>query len=492
MKKNKLTRWLQLSPFLLFQIFPIGLLLFYSFSYRTSYYQGGWVFDKEQQCRFYTYNNAENRHITWKGPCENGYIEGTGILQMYEGNRVIYRYEGQALEGKLHGFGEIFFFDDSDEYIGQFKNGLPHGKGVDINDDGDRYEGEWKKGQREGQGTYWYEPDEPYLKYIGEWKNDLQNGRGQLIYRNGKVKKGIFEAGNLISEEQPTTGKKQLSQNFPKNILITNDDGMEDYERLYALATALSPLTENVIIVTSKENRSSTTNYMSLARNAELSAEYRLVDSTSNIQLFIVDGYPADCVVLGSGIFQERGLNIDLVISGINGGPNNGFQWSGSGTIGAARMAAIIGIPAIAISGFEEEDNIDVKNNLSIISQWIVKLIQTDLIHKMEPLEYLTIAVPEKIQEIKGIKIVERAITFDNPPFYLSREERKEVLKNGKKYTWKIKGADPSKVYQSPTENDIFYYYQNYIVIVPMTVNENNSARLLEYQKLENSLPSIF
>lgn len=492
MNKKKITRGLHLGPFLLFQIFPIGLLLFYSFSYHTSYHQGGWIFDQEQQCQFYTHRNAENRHFTWTGSCKNGYIEGSGMLQMYEHNRVIYRYEGQVLAGKPHGFGKIFFFDDSDEYIGHFKDGLPHGQGVDINDDGDRYEGELQNGRREGWGTYWYEPDDPYLKYIGEWKNNKQNGKGQLFYRNGKIKEGIFEAGQFISEASISNVKEQNTSSFPKNILITNDDGVEDYERLYALAKALSAFAENVIIVTSKENRSSTTNYLSLARNNELSATYQLVDSISNIQLFTVDGYPADCVLLGGGIFQEKGLEIDLVISGINGGPNNGLQWFGSGTIGAARTAAIAGIPAIAISGFDEDNDSNAKSNLSIISQWVVKLIQTDLIQMMKPLEYLTIAIPDKIQEIKGVKIVERAITFDNPPFYLSRKSNTEGFKNGNTYTWQIQGADPSKVYESPKENDIFYFYQNYIVIIPMTINENNSKRLLEYQKLSSKLPSIF
>ena len=41
-------------------------------------------------------------------------------------------------------------------------------------------------------------------------------------------------------------------------------------------------------------------------------------------------------------------LDPDLVISGINGGPNLGDDWFGSGTIGAARTAAYIGIPSVA------------------------------------------------------------------------------------------------------------------------------------------------
>ena len=63
---------------------------------------------------------------------------------------------------------------------------------------------------------------------------------------------------------------------------------------------------------------------------------------------FSISGYPADCVSIGihSDIIPE----IDLVISGINHGPNLGDDIHFSGTVAGASTAFIFGKPAIAVS----------------------------------------------------------------------------------------------------------------------------------------------
>ncbi len=63
---------------------------------------------------------------------------------------------------------------------------------------------------------------------------------------------------------------------------------------------------------------------------------------------FSVNGFPADCVIIGlSGTFIP---DIDLVVSGINHGPNVGDDLVFSGTVGAARTGYMFGKSAIAIS----------------------------------------------------------------------------------------------------------------------------------------------
>jgi 5'-nucleotidase len=63
----------------------------------------------------------------------------------------------------------------------------------------------------------------------------------------------------------------------------------------------------------------------------------------------MVDGTPTDCVTLG--ICQVlKGRTPDLVVSGINFGPNMGDDVHYSGTVSAAFEAAILGVPAIAVS----------------------------------------------------------------------------------------------------------------------------------------------
>ena len=62
-------------------------------------------------------------------------------------------------------------------YLGDFSNGLRHGKGLLINEHNGRpsYDGNWVKNKKEGHGNEWYENGK---RYIGEFNNDLRDGIG--------------------------------------------------------------------------------------------------------------------------------------------------------------------------------------------------------------------------------------------------------------------------------------------------------------------------
>jgi len=64
------------------------------------------------------------------------------------------------------------------------------------------------------------------------------------------------------------------------------------------------------------------------------------------IEAFRVNGTPADCVALGTHLYAQ----IDLVLSGINMGPNLGNGMWHSGTLAAAKQAVLLGIKGIALS----------------------------------------------------------------------------------------------------------------------------------------------
>jgi 5'-nucleotidase len=65
-----------------------------------------------------------------------------------------------------------------------------------------------------------------------------------------------------------------------------------------------------------------------------------------NIETFRVNGTPADCVALGASQWQD----IDVVLSGINLGSNVGHAIWHSGTLAAAKQAALMGLRGIALS----------------------------------------------------------------------------------------------------------------------------------------------
>lgn len=122
------------------------------------------------------------------------------------------------------------------------------------------------------------------------------------------------------------------------NILLTNDDGINS-EGLAALCDALSGRHEVYVIAPNGE-RSACSNAITV-RN-DLGVE------TLSEGRYAVDGFPADCVNVGlhGGIIPA----IDLVISGINHGPNLGDDVYFSGTTAGARTAFIFGVSGIALS----------------------------------------------------------------------------------------------------------------------------------------------
>jgi 5'-nucleotidase len=130
-------------------------------------------------------------------------------------------------------------------------------------------------------------------------------------------------------------------------ILLSNDDGIAA-PNLAAVRAALRS-SADVVVCAPELNQSATSHSLSLHRILRL----REVEPG----VFAVDGTPADCVYTalhsGTRILPRRP---DLVVSGMNHGLNLGVDVFYSGTVAAAREAAIRGIPAVALSADEGAD----------------------------------------------------------------------------------------------------------------------------------------
>ena len=121
-------------------------------------------------------------------------------------------------------------------------------------------------------------------------------------------------------------------------ILISNDDGYLA-PGIVALADALAAIAD-IVVVAPDSNRSGASNSLSLDRPLS-------VQRAAN-GFYFVNGTPTDCVhVALTGMLLERP---DLVVSGINNGPNMGDDTLYSGTVAAATEGFLFGIPAIAFS----------------------------------------------------------------------------------------------------------------------------------------------
>ncbi len=129
-------------------------------------------------------------------------------------------------------------------------------------------------------------------------------------------------------------------------ILVSNDDGY-DAPGCQALHAALTEVADVVTVAPHREQS---------AKSHAISLHRPLRHWVHREGVHSVDGTPADCVYVA--LFRQDLLprRPDLVVSGINHGPNLGSDVHYSGTVAAAREAALRGIPAIAFSSLGPSD----------------------------------------------------------------------------------------------------------------------------------------
>ena len=124
-------------------------------------------------------------------------------------------------------------------------------------------------------------------------------------------------------------------------ILVTNDDGIYS-PGIAALAKIASRFGEVRIVAPDVEQSS-----MGHAITASRPLSYKKSPITfEGINAYRVNGTPADCVALGQHLWEKT----DVVLSGINMGPNLGNAMWHSGTLAAAKQAVLFGMKGIALS----------------------------------------------------------------------------------------------------------------------------------------------
>lgn len=127
-------------------------------------------------------------------------------------------------------------------------------------------------------------------------------------------------------------------------ILLTNDDGIQA-PGIKALAKRFSG-DHQVYIVAPSSNRSAASCCMTVGKN--LRFEKIVSEDLPSVASYGLDGTPVDCALCG--LAGSHIPDVDVVISGINNGPNVGTDVIYSGTCGAARQASLYGVPGIALS----------------------------------------------------------------------------------------------------------------------------------------------
>ncbi len=183
-------------------------------------------------------------------------------------------------------------------------------------------------------------------------------------------------------------------------ILISNDDGID--------AIGIRTLTESLfglgkLIVVAPAFEQSAVGHAITIRNPVRAAAYPMELPQGRVEAYAINGTPADCVKLATDKLLPR--KPDLVVSGINQGPNTAVNVLYSGTVSAATEGSILGSDAIAFSLCAwNGGDFDMAGR---IARLIVKRV---LAEGLPPGILLNVNIPDlSYDELKGIAITRQA-----------------------------------------------------------------------------------
>jgi 5'-nucleotidase len=180
-------------------------------------------------------------------------------------------------------------------------------------------------------------------------------------------------------------------------ILVTNDDGIHS-QGIIDLAKALERLGDVTVVAPASE-MSAASHSLTLIRPLRID---RIDD-----RHFSVDGTPTDCVTLAMGLLMKDAPP-DIVLSGINRGPNLGDDQSYSGTVAGALEASIHGLPGIAVS-LVARKNFD----FSYAAEFSARLAERVLSEGLPKGTLLSVNVPPG--PVKGVRITRQGMKVVRP-----------------------------------------------------------------------------
>ena len=148
---------------------------------------------------------------------------------------------------------------------------------------------------------------------------------------------------------------------------------------------------------------------------------------------------------------------------------------------------AYIGVPGIALSGFNDDD----KRSFILIPQWITQFISSDIIDEIDKNSYITIGFPDvPLEKIKGVKIADRRIAYDKPEtiiFYEILGDNPHIPEN--RTIWSLKYT--GNPYDHNINYDDTYLKEGYIFITPMSIDENNFKLLNIFSERKKQIPDF-
>jgi 5'-nucleotidase len=229
-------------------------------------------------------------------------------------------------------------------------------------------------------------------------------------------------------------------------IFITNDDGI-NANGIKELVDILAK--DHEIYVVAPEFQQSAMSHALTLNDILFSKKSNAFTNVK--EQWTVDGTPADCVKIGMDKFKD--VEFDLVLSGINEGPNVGMDVVYSGTVAAALEGSFFGIPSIAFSDFSLKRE-GLKRAAEFIGNNLEQIVKNYEWNK----DMLNINFPD-VSEYKGVKNAKLGeINYLNPV-------ERRVSPRGSEYYWI---AGDIHIPENQVDADIHLINEGYVTITPL------------------------
>lgn len=248
-------------------------------------------------------------------------------------------------------------------------------------------------------------------------------------------------------------------------LLLSNDDGVFA-SGIKILAETLGK-THEIYVSAPDSERSAVSRSMTLY--SPLRARKTQMEGMPDVPAYAVSGTPVDCVRLALGnLFPEP----DIVVSGINLGPNLGTDVLYSGTVAAAHEAALLGYQSIAVSCMSYHGHH--LETAARIAEMAVEYVQK---HPLEFGTLLNVNVPSvPFEDLRGVKVAPACVE----QYTLKYVEREDPI--GQKYYWAPRGRTSCS---DGMDVDDRWAREGYVTLTPLTYDLTNFPRMEQMEQTE-------
>lgn len=250
------------------------------------------------------------------------------------------------------------------------------------------------------------------------------------------------------------------------HLLITNDDGVSSVG-LKALADAAMRRGHRVFISTPNGQRSANSQHITLTAPIIVHQH-----AWEGAEAYAVDGTPSDCVRVAPFLANAP---FDFCLSGINHGENAGPAVYYSGTVAAAREAAMLHIPAMAVS-IMVGANDEMRAHLADLAVRLAEHFAAESLPRCTLINLNAPALPPA--QLKPLKVCPVSEAY----FLDCYEKRQSPF--GATYFW-LSGSDTSEVVTEPLEpgSDYAFLKDGHVTCTFMGAYQNHNDQFIHKMK---------